>query len=63
MENFANFSFLFDQETRRLVSNIANVDKKLINFQLAGVFYRNCLNKDIQPIVYIIVIFYHLVYH
>ena len=50
MENFANFLFVFSQETRRLIRNIENIDKKLINCQLAVVFNETCLNEDILPI-------------
>ena len=44
MENFANFLFLFNQDTRRLISNIENIENKLINCQLAVVFNETCLN-------------------
>ena len=50
MENFANFLFLFNQETRRLIRNIENIEKKLINCQLAVVFNETCLNEDILSI-------------
>ena len=50
MENFANFLFLFNQETRKLIRNIENIEKKLINCQLAVVFNETCLNEDILPI-------------
>ena len=33
MENFANFLVLFNQDTRRLIRNIANIEKKLIKCQ------------------------------
>ena len=50
MENFAKFLFLFNQETRRLIRNIENIKKKLINYLLAVVFKEACLNEDILPI-------------
>ena len=50
MENFANFLFLFNQETRKLIRNIENIEKKLINCQLAVVFKETCLNEEILPI-------------
>ena len=39
--NFANFLFLFNQETRRLIRNIENIEKKLINCQLAVVLTKH----------------------
>ena len=49
MKNFANFLFLFNQETRRLIRKIENIEKKLINCQLAVLFNQTCLNEDILP--------------
>ena len=42
--------FLFNQDARRLIRNIENIEKKLINCQLAAVFNGTCLNEDILPI-------------
>ena len=50
MENFENFLFLFNQETGRLIRNIENIEKKLINCQLGVVFNKTCLNEYILPI-------------
>ena len=50
MENFANFLFIFNQETRKLIRNIENIEKKLLNCQLAVVFNETCLNDDILSI-------------
>ena len=36
--------FLFNQETRRLIRNIENIEKKSINCQLAVIFNETCLN-------------------
>ena len=63
MENFANFLFLFNQETRKIIRNIENIDKKLINCQLAVVFNETCLNEDILPIYTNIHIYIYLHKH
>ena len=41
---------LIIQKSRRLLRNIENIEKKLINCQLAAVFNETCLNEDILPI-------------
>ena len=52
--NFANFLFLFNRETRKLIRNILkNIEKKLINYQLAIVFNETCLNIYIYLYLYI----------
>ena len=48
MENFANILFLFNQETRRFIRNIENIEKKFINCQPAVVFNETRLNEDIE---------------
>ena len=60
MKNFANFLFLFNQETRRLIRSIENIEKKLMNCQLAVVFNKICLNEDILPIYTNIYLFIYL---
>ena len=44
-ENFANFSFLFNQDTRRHIRTIGNTEKKCIECQLAILFNNTCLNE------------------
>ena len=46
----ANFLFLLNQDTRKLIRNIENIEKKLIDCQLAVVFNKTCLNEDILPV-------------
>ena len=41
-KNFANI--LLNHETRIPIRNIANIEKKLINYQLAVLFYKTCFN-------------------
>ena len=59
MESFANFLFLFNQETRKLIRYIENIEKKLINCQLAVVFNETCLNEDILSIYTNIYVYIH----
>ena len=47
-KNFANI--LLNQETRILIRNIENIEKKLINCQLDVIFNKTCLNEDILHI-------------
>ena len=49
MENFENFLFLFNQDTRTHIRNIENTEKKFIKFQLAILFNNTCLNENILP--------------
>ena len=44
MENFANFSFLFNQNTRKHIRTNQNTEKKMIKCQLANLFNNTCLN-------------------
>ena len=44
MVNFKNFLFLFNQETRKLIRNIGNIEKKLTKCQLAVLFNETYLN-------------------
>ena len=64
MENYANFLFLFNQGTRRLIRNIENIEKKLINFQLAVVFNEICLNTfiNMNKFVYVYIYIYGYIY-
>ena len=42
----ANFLFLLNQDTRKLIRNIENIEKKLINCQVT-VVTKTCLNENI----------------
>ena len=57
MENFANFLFLFNQDTRKLIRNIENIEKKLINCQLAVVFNKTYMYIYIEEFILFIFIF------
>ena len=62
MENFANFLFLFNQDTRKHIRNIENTEKKFIKCQLAILFNNTCLNENILPTytnIYIYISFKH----
>ena len=43
MEKFANFLFLFNQETRRLIRNIENVEKKINQMPFSCCIQQNLL--------------------
>ena len=47
MENFANFLFLFNQDTRKHIRNIENTEKKFIKCQLAILFNHTYWNTYI----------------
>ena len=58
LKNVQTF-FSINQETRRLIRNIENIEKKLINCQLAVVLNETCLYEDTLPIYTNLYIYVH----
>ena len=49
MENFGSFLFKFGINIRKTIRLIESTDKKLINAELALLFYEACKNENILP--------------
>ena len=49
MSNFADFLFQFNPQTRQIIRKTENIEKKVINAELALLFNETCYNVNIQP--------------